>query len=234
MNGHLEDPLAFFSSLLGGESRFTSLRATHSCNQPPLGNGRRRVASPHGRTAKQPEFIFDGNPSPTGRLSFDDPARLRRREWPAREVAMSEANVGVKRSWRVGRGFTLIELMVTVAIVAILATIAYPSYMMQMRKSRRAAAESVLMDIAQRQQQYLLDARSYAPDVATLNVAIPSDVSPFYTITFCQSAASACQAPGGSPPAFAAIATPIAGTAQAGDATLAIDNTGAKTPAAVW
>ena len=133
-------------------------------------------------------------------------------------------------------GFTLIELMVAVAIVAILVTIAYPSYLSQMKKSRRASAESALMDIAQREQQYLLDARSYAPDVPTLNVTIPSDVSSFYTIQICQSAAPPCTAPapGNSPPVFAAVATPLTGTAQAGDVTLSIDNAGVKTPASVW
>jgi type IV pilus assembly protein PilE len=97
-----------------------------------------------------------------------------------------------------------------------------------MRKGRRSEAESTLMDIAQRQQQYLLDARAYAPDITTLNVTIPADVSSFYTITICQTASGACAAPGGTPPAFAAIATPKAGTPQASDYTLAIDNTGAK------
>ena len=131
-------------------------------------------------------------------------------------------------------GFTLIELMVAVGIVAILAAIAYPSYLSQVKKSRRSAAEAVLMDIAQRQQQYLLDARSYAPDVPTLKATIPSDVASFYTVQICQSATGACTVPAGTPPAFAAVATPIAGTTQAGDVTLSIDNTGAKTPASVW
>jgi type IV pilus assembly protein PilE len=125
-------------------------------------------------------------------------------------------------------GFSLIELMVAVAIVSILTTIAYPSYLSQMRKGRRSEAESALMDIAQRQQQYLLDARSYALDITTLNVTIPADVSAFYTITICQAAAGACAAPGGTPPAFAAIAAPKAGTPQSSDYKLTIDNTGAK------
>jgi len=125
-------------------------------------------------------------------------------------------------------GFTLIEMLITVAIVGILASIAYPSYLNQIRKGRRSDAESTLMDIAQRQQQYLLDARSYAPDVTTLNTSISADVSSFYTITICQAPTGACAAPGGTPPAFAAIATPIAGTTQAVDYKLIIDNTGAK------
>ena len=135
------------------------------------------------------------------------------------------------------RGFTLIELMVTTAIVAILMAIAVPSYALFMKQSRRGSAESALMDIAQREQQYLIDARAYAPDIVTLfgnPNAIPVDVSSYYNIQICQTAAGACNPPGGAPPTFAVIATPIAGSPQAGDPVLTIDNTGAKTPANFW
>ncbi len=47
------------------------------------------------------------------------------------------------------RGFTLIELMVTVAVVAILAAVAYPSYTDQVRKSRRAQAKADMVEYAQ-------------------------------------------------------------------------------------
>ena len=132
------------------------------------------------------------------------------------------------------KGFTLIELMITMAVIGILAAIAYPSYQKHVIKSRRAAAQATLMDIAQRQQQYLLDARGYAPDLATLNVTPPSNVSSVYAITICQTTVSPCVAPGGTPPTFAAIATPIAGTAQASDSTLSITSAGAKAPSNLW
>jgi type IV pilus assembly protein PilE len=132
------------------------------------------------------------------------------------------------------RGFTLIELMVVAAIVAVLMAIAVPSYAIFMKQSRRGSAESALMDIAQREQQYLIDARAYAPTPAALNTTIPADVSAYYTIQICQTSATCPTAPGGAPPTFAVIATPIAGTAQAGDPVLTIDNTGAKTPANLW
>src|SRR2546430_1240950 len=58
-------------------------------------------------------------------------------------------------------GFTLIELMITVVVIAILAAIAYPSYQDHLRKGRRASAQAFMVDAANRQQQYLLDARNY-------------------------------------------------------------------------
>ena len=140
---------------------------------------------------------------------------------------MSKSKFGHEAPAAMRRGFTLVELMVTVAIVAILAAIAYPSYLSQMKKSRRSEAEQFLMDVAQRQQQYLLDQRAYAPDLATLNMTAPSDVQTFYNgITINVTA--------GPPTGFTATATPKPGTSQAGDSTLSIDNLGNKLPAGVW
>lgn len=129
------------------------------------------------------------------------------------------------------RGFTLIELMITVVIIAILSAIAYPLYLHQLVEGRRSAAESTLMDIAQREQQYLLDQRQYASgaDATTvstnLGVTIPSNVSQYYTVAIVS---------GATPPTFTATATPIAGSLQAGDYTLSIQQDGTKTPTGVW
>lgn len=121
-------------------------------------------------------------------------------------------------------GFTLIELMITVVIIGILTAIAFPSYQAHLLKGRRASAQAHLMDIAQRQQQYLLDARAYATDLPTLNMTTPADVSPYYRI--------AVSSPGGTPPTFVITANPTG--IQASDGALSIDNTGVKTPADKW
>jgi type IV pilus assembly protein PilE len=122
------------------------------------------------------------------------------------------------------RGFTLIEIMVVVAIVAILAAIAIPSYQAHLRKGRRANAESFLSNVAARQQQYMLDARGYAlgsTAIADLGMAVPTDVSTYYTVTVTPAAAT-------TPPTFTVTAAPVSGGVQAPDGTLSIDNTGAK------
>jgi type IV pilus assembly protein PilE len=136
---------------------------------------------------------------------------------------------GTRRSQRQS-GFTLIELMVVVAIVAVLAAIAYPSYTSHLRKGRRAEAQAYMMDIAQREQQYFTDTRTYAVDTggvtaaSVLNApATPQDLGGYYTIT---------TAAGTVTPSFVITATAIG--QQQVDGNLTIDNTGAKTPAGSW
>lgn len=62
---------------------------------------------------------------------------------------------------RVQPGFTLIELMIVVAIVAILAAIAYPSYQDSVRKSRRADAKAVLLEAAQWMERFYTENNRY-------------------------------------------------------------------------
>lgn len=68
-------------------------------------------------------------------------------------------------------GFTLLELMVVVAIVSILAALAYPSYMQYVVKTKRVAAASALLQVADRQQQFFMDNKSYTNDMTSLGFA---------------------------------------------------------------
>jgi type IV pilus assembly protein PilE len=122
-------------------------------------------------------------------------------------------------------GFTLVELMIVVAIVAILATIAVPAYQEHVRRGHRAAAQTEMMDIANRQQQFFLANRRYATTLAELSYALPADVDARY-------AAAVDADNDATPPTFTVNFT--AEGSQADDGDLSLDNTGAKTPAAKW
>ncbi len=120
------------------------------------------------------------------------------------------------------KGFTLIELMIVVVIVGILASIALPSYQEYVRRSHRGAAQSEMMDIANREQQFLLANRAYA-DKATLEgsgYALPSAVAARYDYAIAVDNAA-------TPPTFTITLTPKG--SQASDGTLVLTSAGVKT-----
>jgi type IV pilus assembly protein PilE len=119
-------------------------------------------------------------------------------------------------------GFTTIELLIAMAVVAILVTLALPAYNSTLIRSNRAAAQSFLLDLANREEQYLLDARSYTTTVSDL-LAVPAPVAPYYTVTI--------SVPSGSTiaNAYTITATPIATSMQKNDGPLTINQDGVKT-----
>jgi len=66
------------------------------------------------------------------------------------------------------KGFTLIELMITVAIMGILASVAYPSYTSYLTRSNRAEALRELVRVANLQEQFYVDNRTYTADFTNL------------------------------------------------------------------
>ena len=121
------------------------------------------------------------------------------------------------------KGFTLIELMIVVAIIAIIASIAYPSYQESVRKSRRSDAFSSLARMADLQERFYLQNRSYTNNMAVLGGATSPEG--FYNLSV--SAADANT--------YTLQADAIG--AQVSDAnclTITLSSAGIKTPAACW
>ena len=122
-------------------------------------------------------------------------------------------------------GFTLIEVMITVAILGIIAAIALPSYQSYVVKSRRADAKSALMQAANRQEQFILNRSTYTNDMTLLGYPANPARSPdgFYSISAAACAAVAIQR------CYVLTATPVgpqANDTRCGSLTLA--STGAR------
>jgi type IV pilus assembly protein PilE len=65
------------------------------------------------------------------------------------------------------KGFSLIELMIAVAIIGILASIALPSYRNYIIKSSRAAAQTELIELASIQEKIYLNSNAYTTSITT-------------------------------------------------------------------
>lgn len=127
---------------------------------------------------------------------------------------------------KIQQGFTLIELMIAIAIVGILAAVAYPAYTQYTIRANRAAAQAEMMNIANRQQQFLLSNRNYATKevLETSGYTLPPEVSGKYGYAIAVGA--------GAVPTFTLTFTPSG--MQASDGNLTINSEGVKTPAGKW
>jgi type IV pilus assembly protein PilE len=120
------------------------------------------------------------------------------------------------------RGFTLIELMIVLAVIGILATIAYPSYQDSIRQARRIEAQSIMLDIQLLQEKYRVNHVSYGSltDLGSFS-------SGYYTFAISGNTAHA----------YTITATAKSGTSQAGDtgcSAMTLNQASAKTPDSCW
>jgi type IV pilus assembly protein PilE len=122
---------------------------------------------------------------------------------------------------RPAAGFTLIELMIAVAIVGILVSVAYPAYTQSVLKSHRAEAKAALLDLAAREERYFSTTNTYTDTGSLLGygtgitvttaapLAVMTGSSSYYNLSVSVPAAATS-------PSFTATAT--ATGSQVGDA----------------
>lgn len=130
------------------------------------------------------------------------------------------------------RGFTLMEVLVTVGIIAILGMIAGPSYFDYLTGSRRAEAHTTLLALAQAEEQWFTNNNTYTGTVANLTPLIPSIIANNvnqgnYTFTI----------PTANGTTFTVQADAVGGGPQAGDTgctTITLTAAGVQGPAACW
>lgn len=119
---------------------------------------------------------------------------------------------------RRAQGFTIVELMIAVAIVAVLASIAYPAYQDSVRKGRRAEALTALSALQQAQERWRSNNASYtttlangaAANAAPTGLGVPATTpSGYYTLSVDSTTVSST--------VYIATATAVTGTSQASD-----------------
>lgn len=118
------------------------------------------------------------------------------------------------------RGFTLIEMLIVVAIIGILGTIAYPSYNESALKSRRAEAQADLTELSGFMERFFTENSDYRAAVLPFLVS-PRTGTSYYTLSISSVALSA----------YTLRAVPVGAQTADSCGTLTLNQTGQQTPA---
>jgi len=124
-----------------------------------------------------------------------------------------------KSRLRAAGGFTLIELMVTVAIIGILASIALPAYQEYVLRTHRAKAQACMSEYAQFMERYYTSNMSYVDAAPLLGCATEGGLNGRYTIAVADIAART----------YTINATAIGSQLKDNCGNLSLDQAGAKT-----
>jgi type IV pilus assembly protein PilE len=129
------------------------------------------------------------------------------------------------------RGFTLIELMMVLAVIAILSAISYPSYQRHIIRGNREAAKAELVQMSAQQEKIYLNSDAYTGSITAGYTGIATGglgrtngmtSNSKYTLNLTTAAQS-----------YTITATPVIGTIQAGDGILTISSDGSRTWGAI-
>lgn len=126
------------------------------------------------------------------------------------------------------RGFTLIELIVAVAIVGVLAAIALPSYRNYLIRSARVAAQAELLELASLEEKIYLNSNAYTSSVTAAYTGTAAGGLGRTSGQTRDSKYNLSLSVGTGSATFVLTATPVSGTQQAGDGNLSISESGQR------
>lgn len=117
-------------------------------------------------------------------------------------------------------GFTLIELMIVVAIIGVLTAIAYPSYLNHLQKSRRVDAQTAMLELAQFMERYYTTNGRYTGATLPFTASPKDDPTKYYNLSLSAQAENS----------YTLSGAPINTQTSESCGTLTLNHTGARTP----